>query len=184
MELSSLFIVVHFFSPSIGRQRADGRCTVCNRSHEDFAHVVDVDSHGTVVDEPPHCGLCHRSHEDFVHFEELNTSHIQVRGEGQRLLGRSGASNVGISTSSRPTSRHITTPGGQGPGRRHDIDDEEEIDVSGNDLIPPSYDLCPPSYDEAIDMPTPGERAANTSSQQEPEVDPLYQNIDDILTNR
>lgn len=29
---------------------ADGNCTVCNRHHDDFAHVVDVDRSGSIIE--------------------------------------------------------------------------------------------------------------------------------------
>lgn len=65
-----------------------------------------------------------------------------------------------------------------------DDDDDIDIDVSGNDLIPPSYDLSPPSYDEAVNMPKPDEDiqrpSAASNHHDVSETDPLYQNIDSL----
>ena len=94
--------------------------------------------------------------------------------------------------------RHDHTPGahgGHGAGIRgdnvwlneEDIDIDDDIDLSGNDLIPPSYDLVPPSYEEAVGMPTPQAEAvipvppARTSHVEE--SDPLYQNVDSLTSD-
>ena len=172
-------------SDSIG---PDGRCTVCNRMHENYAHVVSVNQDNQVIgstDPDNTCHLCHRSHEDFAHFVEINgtTRVINDPSDTSSHTHRHSHPN-GHSHHHQHRHRHQN----HHDNRHHQnnflrsfpevgqslSDDDDDIDLSGNDLIPPSYDLSPPSYEEAIHMPKPSSNTGGCSE----ETDPLYQNVD------
>jgi len=186
-----------FSANVLGSIGADGRCTMCNRHHEDFAHVIDVSADGNVHTSHSHIG----SHGVHRSIDNLSREH-----------GAESRSNTPISNRLRPHHHvHITTatlfnfhdrnlhhghsdsdlaPESQAlrnSGNIHhsDIigadDDDIDVDVSGNDLIPPSYDLSPPSYDEALTMPTPDAHVTPTTVRHlhhAEETHPLYQNIE------
>lgn len=167
----------------------DGRCTVCNRMHENYAHVLSMNSDNQVVgaNNPSNtCHLCHRSHEDFAHFVEINgttrviNDPVDTSGHSHRHHRRSGEylhhshhhhhHNQNHENRHRDSSNFLSVPGEEGQS----VSEDDDLDLSGNDLIPPSYDLSPPSYDEAIHMPKPGMTRGSCDA----ETDPLYQNVD------
>ncbi|XP_045166481.2 uncharacterized protein LOC123529939 isoform X2 [Mercenaria mercenaria] len=186
---------VHSQTCIVGSLGSDGLCTVCHRHHDDFAHVVDIGPNGEIME-------THDSHSHPHH----QTSHI-------RSVERDNAVLRSDSRSSTPRSRHVhnvhlgahrqgqpltdSTSRLVPPARQqvhHSMlsssgelmvdDDDIDMDVSGNDLIPPSYDLSPPSYDEAVNMPKPEEdlqvHTAVSQHQDVSETDPLYQNIESL----
>lgn len=164
----------------------DGRCTVCHRRHENYAHVsMSPDNQvGGSANTSNTCHLCNRSHEDFAHFVEINgTTHVindpvdtSSHSHRHRRSGEHSHHHHHHNNHQNHDSRHhdssnlLSVPGDE----TQSVSEDDDLDVSGNDLIPPSYDLSPPSYDEAIHMPKP---TLNSSTGNE-ESDPLYQNID------
>ena len=130
------------------------------------------------------CHLCHRSHEDFAHFVEIDgttrviNDPVQTSGHSHRYQRRTGENlrqcrhhsrlNQNHGESRERNSNNLSVPSDE----RHSFSDED-LDLSENDLIPPSYDLAPPSYDEAIHMPKPNSHVGEDS-----ETDPLYMNIE------
>lgn len=159
-----------------GSQSADGRCTVCNRYHEDFAHIVDVNSEG-LVQQTVHSGHSGR-HDANRNFMDLSYSD-DSDSSTPRLNHRNGPN---ASSNNRQNQS----------GSRREDDEDDDVDLSGNDLIPPSYDLSPPSYDEAVNMPKPDMVAVVSGRQRQEttgggyatndpaETDPLYQNLDGL----
>ena len=168
--------------------------------HENYAHVVSVNHDNQVVgtsDSDNTCHLCHRSHEDFAHFVEINgTTHVindpsDTSTHNHRHSHPNGQSHHHQHHHHQHHHRHHqrqrshdnrhqniipqSYPGDEG----RSLSDDDDLDLSGNDLIPPSYDLSPPSYDEAIHMPKPNSSTADCSE----ETDPLYQNIDHSRLN-
>lgn len=164
----------------------DGRCTVCNRMHENYAHVVSMTPDNQVArsTNPNNtCHLCNRSHEDFAHFVEINgTTRVindpvdsschshRHRPSGEHLHHQHHHHSQNHENRHRDNNNLLSVLGDEGQSASED----DDIDLSGNDLIPPSYDLSPPSYDEAIHMPKPSLNAGGCDE----ETDPLYQNID------
>lgn len=136
-------------------------CTVCNRYHEDFAHVVDVDREGNV--------------------QATSTSHDLIRNntDDSDNGGDSGRNSPRPNRAQLSNNRNNQT-GTFARVQYYGEEEDDDVDLSGNDLIPPSYDLSPPSYDEAVNMPKPESTDLTRSTHQtEPtETDPLYQNID------
>lgn len=196
----------------VGTQGSDGLCTVCHRQHADFAHVVDIGPNGEILDncshgtghharhDQPHAadrdGLLHgsdsrsstpRNRRQIVH----SGAHPGVQG-ANRHAPASSQSGTGMGSGSRlwpPQSQSVPSSGLARSGEfdNGDVDDDDDIDLSGNDLIPPSYDLSPPSYDEALKMPKPD--SENTSvaagyTADVSETDPLYQNISTLSNLR
>ena len=73
----------------IGSVDADGLCTLCNRHHDDFAHVVDVNQEGSIIEtvrSSPHetrqrqngvaQGLTHACILGNVHFHNLTLDNV------------------------------------------------------------------------------------------------------------
>ena len=172
-----------------GSQNSDGRCTVCNRFHEDFAHIVDVNNAGE-IQRTVHSGQNARQDANRNNIENLSYSD-DSNSSSPRLNQRLGATSNNSSRNNHSGTRVLP---------HEDYDDEDDVDLSGNDLIPPSYDLSPPSYDEAVNMPKPDSSVSPSGRQQQTssarprqevinggcttidpaETDPLYQNIDGL----
>lgn len=180
-----------------GSQRADGLCTVCHRHHDDFAHVVDMVVNGEVMGNvESHHGHIHPI---ASHIRVADRDNLSHRPDSRVITPRSCQAHNVHSVAHRhiqsltdstsrlaPRSSKLAPSGSLSNSGELmvDDDDDNDIDVSGNDLIPPSYDLCPPSYDEAMSMPKP-ERASHGNSnplqyEDVSEIDPLYQNIESV----
>lgn len=177
-----------------GTQGTDGLCTVCHRHHDDFAHVVDIGPNGEILE--THDSHSHHPHHQTSHIRSTgrdNLMHRPERASTPRSRNAFGVlSNVhrnsqplsGSASRLAPAAGHHTHNVGVTLGSSELMvdDDDYDIDVSGNDLIPPSYDLSPPSYDEAVNMPKPDENlhlaAVSLHQPDISETDPLYQNIE------
>lgn len=161
-----------------GSQDADGTCTICNRHHEDFAHVVDVNRDGVIQE---------------TITSSRTTRHDTNRNNIDLAYSDNSRSTTPQQNRARIANGHRNNLTGQGSRLSHNSDEDDEdndddVDLSGNDLIPPSYDLSPPPYDEAVNMPKPdtGTTALNGSGQLQElaECDPLYQNINSFSRER
>ncbi|WAR25974.1 hypothetical protein MAR_011678 [Mya arenaria] len=173
----------------VGSVTADGTCTVCNRQHDDFAHVIDIGPDGHV--RGTHSRASNRQADtDTLADNQTSTPNLQG-SRGQHFTHGSHPSNnhrrearLVRHPGDEYSDTHVaiaTTNGSRGSGDIHDVGvDDDEMDISGNDLIPPSYDLSPPSYDEAVNMPMPDHDCSQGAGQAhgDTEIDPLYQNID------
>ncbi|XP_060596266.1 uncharacterized protein LOC132750325 [Ruditapes philippinarum] len=155
---------VHSQTCIVGTLGTDGLCTVCHRNHDDFAHVVDIGPNGEIIESHdshshPHHQTSHirSSDRDIVIRPDSRTSTPRTRHVHNVNLG-AHRHNSPLSDSTSRLAPQIRASGLSSSGELMvDDDDDIDIDVSGNDLIPPSYDLSPPSYDEAVNMPKPEE---------------------------
>lgn len=174
----------------VGSQGSDGLCTVCHRHHDDFAHVVDIGPNGEIMETHDS-----RSHHPTSHIRSAERDNLMLRPDSRGSTPRSRHTHGVLSNAhrqSQPLSGSASRLAPFASQQNHHSgligtnelmdDDDFDIDVSGNDLIPPSYDLSPPSYDEAVNMPKPDEKLHSTAaSLRQPDVsetDPLYQNIE------
>lgn len=180
---------IHSEACIIGSTDRHGLCTVCHRQHEDFAHVVDIGPDGEIHNEHsllpnPH----HHNTDDYTFVPAAITRGVQCAKRSRRP--RAGAhsnrnmqlSSAGtrLATQSNEASEHcVGLMNSSGLFMDDNYVEDEDIDLSGNDLVPPSYDLSPPTYDEAISMPKPdsdNNEVVNHNADVS-ETDPLYQNV-------
>ncbi|KAH3881182.1 uncharacterized protein LOC127879959 [Dreissena polymorpha] len=180
--------VLHSQTCIVGSQDASGMCTVCNRHHNDFAHVVDIGPDGQVHNSSSHGD---RNRDEQRDSQSSNPDIYTDREGDSHAVPISQASfNYSRPPAELPVGSHLhrghidgVLIASSGLARTSDVlgdFGDEDFDLGGNDLIPPSYDLSPPSYDEAIHMPKP-DLDTSTEAVEQPlseETDPLYQNIE------
>ncbi|KAK3576668.1 hypothetical protein CHS0354_004955 [Potamilus streckersoni] len=138
----------------VGNQGPNGLCSICGRSHEDFAHV---------------------SHEDF---EQV----VDPAGTQRNIARSSNLVPETSHCLLRQNSAAQTSNQSAGPDKDNPYEIDEA--ALRNNLIPPSYEDALPSYEEAVAMPKPENLHINIDHIPHPATsetqEPLYQNLEEF----